>query len=126
MLLKPGLASQSGHNGCFIFNDEYFEPQKTSEKVACANAYLNNDGFGEKEDHKYLVSTPKQLTNDLVPNSSDVVTWSIQGQPSACLLKVIFDSVSTKHFHECEVPTKRSNSIPTDETVTWYYNRNMF
>ena len=64
-----------------------------SSNSTCCDFY----GFEENEVLKYNVPTPKGAPKDLV-TSSITVTRTIQGQPSAELLKVLFDSGRTKTF----------------------------
>ena len=54
-------------------------------------------GFAEDEVLKYNIPTPKGAPQDLVP-STIAVARTIQGQTSAELLKVLFDSGGTKTF----------------------------
>jgi hypothetical protein len=54
-------------------------------------------GFAEDEILKYSIPTPKGAPRDLVP-SSIAVARTIQGQASATMLKVLFDSGGTKTF----------------------------
>jgi hypothetical protein len=58
------------------------------------------DAFGFEEDKavKYSIQTPKGAPCDLVVLSSIKVIQTIQGQPSAALLKVVFNSTGTKMF----------------------------
>jgi hypothetical protein len=53
--------------------------------------------FAENEDIIYNIPTPKNSPRDLVPSSISVAR-TIQGQRSATLLKVLFDSGGTKTF----------------------------
>lgn len=53
--------------------------------------------FQDDEYMKYNIPTPKGTPRDLVPSSIAVVK-TIQGQHSATLLKVLFDSGGTKTF----------------------------
>ncbi len=54
-------------------------------------------GFTEDEVLKYSIPTPKGTPRDLVPSTIAVIR-TIQGQASAELLKVLFDSGGTKTF----------------------------